>query len=258
MTKSLKWRAIIICAVIAIATVYILPTFISVPIWWEDNLPSEKISLGLDLQGGMHLLLEVETEKAVENNIERYASDLEELLFEERIPFDHVSKTGPNRVEVILIDPSTKDRFQSLLEDRFGVLKIMGNPIVKKDSVTYLLEIDKKEQESIKKLAVDQAIETIRNRIDQFGVSEPIIQRQGRDRILIQLPGIKDPKRAINLIGKTAILEFKLVDEEHDLQQALKGNIPPESEILYQRQVNHQTGEVKKIPFLLKNQLYSK
>ncbi len=252
MTKNLKWTAILICAVIAIAVIYLVPTITTVPLWWEDNLPSEKISLGLDLQGGMHLLLEVEAEKAVENSIERYASDLEELLFDERIPFDHVSKISPSRIEAVIIDPSTMDRFQDLIQKRFSILKPVGKPIIMQDSATYIMEINSSEQAYIKKLAVDQAIETIRNRIDQFGVSEPVIQRQGKDRILIQLPGVKDPKRAINLIGKTAILEFKLVDEANSVDQAIKGNVPPESAIFYQRQVNPKTGEVKKAPFLLK------
>ena len=100
-------------------------------------------------------------------------------------------------------------------------------------------------------MAVDQAIETIRNRIDQFGVSEPVIQRQGEDMILVQLPGVKDPQRAINLIGKTATLEFKLVDDENSLEKALKGDLPADGQLLYQRQVNPSTGVVSQNPFLL-------
>ena len=98
MTKDLKWKAVLICSVIVLALVYILPTFSNIPIWWKDNLPSEKISLGLDLQGGVHLLLEVEAEKAIENTLERYAEDLEEILFEERIPFDHVDKISATEI----------------------------------------------------------------------------------------------------------------------------------------------------------------
>ena len=251
MTKSLKWRTCLVGVVIAIAMIYLFPTYGSMPIWWEDNLPSEKISLGLDLQGGMHLLLEVEAEKAVKNTVERYAADIEELLFEERIPFDHVLKTGLMRIEVEIIDLSTKDQFEEIIEKRFSVMQQVHQD-VKEESITYLLEMDAKEAEYIEKLAIDQAIETIRNRIDEFGVSEPVIQKHGRDRILIQLPGVKDPKRAINLIGKTAILEFKLVDDENSIQDALKGTVPAEDEILYQRQVDSQTGELKKIPYLLK------
>ncbi|RLA81595.1 MAG: protein translocase subunit SecD, partial [Deltaproteobacteria bacterium] len=93
---------------------------------------------------------------------------------------------------------------------------------------------------------------TIRNRVDQFGVAEPEIARQGTDRILVQLPGEKDPERAKSLIGKTAMLEFKLLDEGHDLRDALAGNVPPGSVILYQRKRDPATGAVRKIPYLVK------
>ena len=83
--------------------------------------------------------------------------------------------------------------------------------------------------------AVRQGVETIRNRVDQFGVAEPTITRQGDDRILIQLPGVQDPERAKALIGKTALLEFKLLDERTPVEQALAGQLPEGSEILYQR-----------------------
>ncbi len=251
MTKSLKWRATLISAVLAVSLLYLLPTFGSMPTWWEDNLPAEKISLGIDLQGGMHLLMEVEAEKAIENTIERYAEDFEELLYEERIPFDHVEKIGPTKIEVEIIDPTTKEAFENLLEKRFNVLSI-SRQNKKAESIAYILQMDEEETEYIARLAIDQAIETIRNRIDQFGVSEPVIQKQGEDMILIQLPGVKDDQRAINLIGKTALLEFKLVDEENNLQEAVKGNVPDGSRLLYQRQVDPQTGEVKKQPYLLK------
>jgi preprotein translocase subunit SecD len=95
-------------------------------------------------------------------------------------------------------------------------------------------------------------LEIIRNRVDQFGVSEPEITLQGTDRILVQLPGVRDSQRAINLIGQTALLEFKLVDDEGNIEEALKGNIPPGDIILYQRSVDEKTGAVRKIPFLLK------
>jgi preprotein translocase subunit SecD len=114
------------------------------------------------------------------------------------------------------------------------------------------LVLDSRQAEQIKKNAIDQALETIRNRIDQFGVSEPEITLQGTDRLLIQLPGIKDPQRAINLIGRTALLEFKLLDEEGDIEAALKGKIPEGDIILYQRSVDPKTGGVRKIPYLLK------
>ncbi len=251
MTKSLQWRALLYGAIIIVAAVYLMPTFTKMPSWWEDYLPSEKISLGLDLQGGMHLILGVEAEKAVENTVERYSSDLEELLFNEKIPFDHVKKIGRDRLELQVVDPAAKDKAGRVLDEKFSVMKKVKVQDTS-DGIIYILDLDKREIEQIKKSAVEQALETIRNRIDQFGVAEPTIQLQGEDRILIQLPGIKDPKRALDLIGKTALLEFKIVDDENSLDEALKGKVPPEDEVLNQREVNRETGEVKKVPFLLK------
>ena len=115
-----------------------------------------------------------------------------------------------------------------------------------------MLDIPDTEADHIRKLAVDQALETIRNRIDQFGVSEPDIRIQGERRILIQLPGIKDTQRAKELIGKTALLEFKLLDESNDLASALNGNLPAGSEILYETKEDPQTRRVQKTPYLVK------
>jgi len=104
----------------------------------------------------------------------------------------------------------------------------------------------------IKENAVQQALETIRNRVDQFGVSEPAIQVQGERRILVQLPGIEEPERAINLIGKTARLEFKVIDESMSPQQALQSGPPEGSEVLYQRIEDPETGAVTREPYLVK------
>ena len=107
-------------------------------------------------------------------------------------------------------------------------------------------------RDQIMKMSSDQAIETIRNRIDKFGVSEPDIRPQAGQRILIQLPGIKDPERALKIIKQSAHLEFKLVDEENSLEEALKGSIPAGREILYETSLDSKTGAPKKIPYLLK------
>jgi preprotein translocase subunit SecD len=115
------------------------------------------------------------------------------------------------------------------------------------------LKIRDKRASEIKKLAVEQSLETIRNRVDQFGVTEPEIITQGDDRIIVQLPGIKDAARAKNLIGKTALLEFKLVDEEHGMEGALKGIVPEGSMIAYGASVDRESGRRVNAPYLLKS-----
>jgi len=251
MFKNLKWRALLVIALTIVSLVYLFPTFFEMPSWWKEHLPDDKVSLGLDLQGGIHLILEVQADKAVENALDRMAGDMREILTEEKIPYGQLERQGADRLLAEILDPSTKERFNEILEDKLSTLekvKVIEAP----EGVKFELTIKSKEAEHIKRFAVDQCLETIRNRVDQFGVAEPTIQKQGEDQILVQLPGVKDPKRAIELIGKTALLEFKLVDEEHDVEKALKGEIPPGIEILYQKHENKETGEISRIPYLLK------
>jgi preprotein translocase subunit SecD len=242
--KNLSWRLIAIVVVILAAAVYVIPTF-RPGVW-----PHKKINLGLDLQGGMHLVLEVDADKAVENTIERVGQEMRELLRQERIRI-----LGIERVEGVKLDvkipQSDSDRFDELLDKEFRDLRVADRS-VQGDVLEVILDLPEKEADRVRKLAVDQALETIRNRIDQFGVSEPDIRIQGERRILVQLPGIKDTQRAKDLIGKTALLEFKLVDEEHDVQAALNGNVPASSEILYQTKSDPATNRTQKIPFLVR------
>jgi preprotein translocase subunit SecD len=144
-----------------------------------------------------------------------------------------------------------KKTFEDLVKVNFPDYNTESGPY-KEEGISLRLVLNPKAKVRIMKLAADQALETIRNRIDQFGVSEPDIRPQENHRILVQLPGIKDPKRAIELIGKTALLEFKLVDEESSLEEALKGNIPPGKEILYQISPDPKSGRQTRIPYLLK------
>ena len=261
MKKKIYWRLILICATVILAVVFFLPNtpaFQYMPEWWQKNMPNKGIVLGLDLQGGLHLVFEVEGDKAVEITTDRYASNLRNLFVKKKLTAD-VNRDRLN----IIVSPSSIE-IRKLIEDNYpGLLPVeTGNRIV--------YRISDKEARRIKDSAADQALETIRNRIDQFGVAEPTIVRQGENEVVIQLPGVKDPKRAIDLIGKTAQLEFKLVDddakvaaeipqsiipgEEEGLLNQFAGKIPEDDEILFEKRVNRETGEVRKIPILLKKQ----
>jgi len=251
MDKSLKWRFLLLVVVVAVSGFYLIPSFVKLPSWWEATFPSEKISLGLDLQGGMHLMLEVETEKALSNTIDRMVSDLNDLLFNERIPVDKIERAGSDKLTLELLNTSYQDKLNKLLKDRFPNLDKLRYD-EKEGIALYTLGLRTDDKEYLKRFAVDQGLETIRNRIDEFGVSEPTIQKQGNDRILIQLPGIKDFKRALDLIGKTALLEFKVVNDEYDVNKALAGEMPADSEVLYSKRENRETGETTRQPFLVK------
>ncbi len=211
--KDLRWRALLVLAVFAIALIYLLPTLSKeMPPWWTKVFPDKKIHLGLDLQGGMHLTLEVEHAKAVENTAERLAQEIKDELGSAHIRFRLVERQGKDGLRILLPREQDWQPVADLLKNKFPLLEVSDRTLTQ-DQLQFLLRIEDSQVRHIKKLAVDQGLETIRNRIDQFGVSEPDIRTQGENRILIQLPGIKDPQRAIDLIGKTALLEFKLVDE---------------------------------------------
>jgi preprotein translocase subunit SecD len=249
MVKNLRWKAIFYGAIAVFAILLLVPTVTSqLPSWWSNVLPSEKVHLGLDLQGGMYLLLTVEGEKAVESYVEQIKNNLRDELKDQGIP---VGRLEREKDRIVIEFSGAKEKVDNLLGTRFTLLRELSSSgeggIWKVQMV-----LDTKEVDSVKKRAIDQALEIIRNRIDQFGVSEPEITLQGTDQILVQLPGIRDPQRAINLIGQTALLEFKLLDEEGNVEEALKGNIPPGDNILYERSADPQTGAVRKIPFLLK------
>jgi preprotein translocase subunit SecD len=251
--KDLRLRAALVLAVMIVALVYLLPTVDKqLPAWWVKFFPNEKIHLGLDLQGGMHLILEVESAKAVENTAERFAQELKDELGSEHIRFRLVERQGEDKVKLLLPRDQDWQRVAQLVKDKFPLLEDVNHNQTQ-DQLEVMLQIKEDQVRHIKKLAVDQGLETIRNRIDQFGVSEPDIRTQGENRILIQLPGIKDPQRAIDLIGKTALLEFKLVDGQHTVEQALQGKIPVGDKIYYGRRVDPATGQVSRTSYLLKD-----
>ena len=213
--RNIKVRIGITLMVLLIAFFYLAPTLTDhIPSFWKDNLPSDKIHLGLDLQGGMHLILEVQAEKAVESSVERIANSLKETLMEKRIRIKNLDRIDGTTITLELPNSEASDRFRTVLNDEFPTLTESSSKITEgRETVHLTLQAD--QVASIKKFALEQSLETIRNRVDQFGVSEPEIVPQAHGRILVQLPGVKDPQRAINLIGKTALLEFKLVDDEH-------------------------------------------
>lgn len=261
MKKRILWRMMLICVTVILAVIFFLPNtpaFQYMPEWWKKSMPSKGIVLGLDLQGGLHLVFEVEGDKAVEITTDRYASGLRDVLIKKNVKAD-ISVNGLD----ILVNPSTTEIRKSV-EDNYPIL----SPVETGTRLVY--RISDKEAGRIKDNAADQALETIRNRIDQFGVAEPTIHRQGENEIVVQLPGVKDPRRAIDLIGKTAQLEFKLVDDEakiaaelpnavgpgdeENLLKQFSDRIPGDTEILYEKKVNKETGAVAKIPLLVKKQ----
>ncbi|MFH2045604.1 MAG: protein translocase subunit SecD [Pseudomonadota bacterium] len=249
--KIFSWKLYLSVLVLIAAVIYLLPTF--KPDIWPGILPNKKINLGLDLQGGMHLALEVESEKAVESTIERMANDLKGSIRSEHLRYEKIERIEGTKISIIIEGQKNIDGFNKILDKEFKELRILSRSL-ENDLLKIVMDLPEKETESIKRQAIEQALETIRNRIDQFGVSEPDISLEGENRIIVQLPGVKDTQRAKELIGKTALLEFKLLDEMHDVEKALSEGAPPGTEILYEIKEDYQTRRITKKPYLVKKQ----
>ncbi|MBF0146448.1 MAG: protein translocase subunit SecD [Magnetococcales bacterium] len=243
------WKPATVVLVTLISLLYAAPSLLGgVPPWWPSWLPQQVIARGLDLQGGLYLLLHVESGKAVEQAAENMVDDVRGVMRKEKLRYKGVEHAGTDSVIVKLSQASEVAQVQKAL-----AAEIMNVDFSTEDDGTTLrLSISETNQKEIRGFAVEQSIQTIRSRIDQFGVAEPTIQKQGEDRILVQLPGLKDPTRAKALIGRTARLEFKMVDEKGDLAGAIEGRIPPGDILLYGEQVDRATGQKTRQPYLLK------
>ena len=235
MKKRYLWRILIVLIAAAISLLYLSPL----------SGKKEKIKLGLDLKGGVYLALGVDVDKAIEADLDKYSLLLESELRKANVDIDTIYRKGKT-ITIKLLLKEDIDRAKKVI-DGFGALKIVE---ISGDKIVVTLK--DREIKRIADNAIDQTLEVIRNRIDEFGVAEPEIRKAGKDRIIVEIPGIKDPERAIKIIGRTARLEFKLLDEEHSVEEALKGKIPPGDEILYGRVVNKENKVVRKIPYLVK------
>lgn len=220
MKKKFTWK------IILAITVVVLSLFLAYP-------PKEKIHLGLDLRGGMHLVLQVITEDAINIETDQEIARLQELCKKRELSYKNIDKEKPGRFSILGISAEHERKFKDLLDEYFREwdYSVLGERI----SLSLRLNVT----QYLKDQAVNQAVETIRNRVDQFGVSEPTIQRQGLagDRIIVELPGVDNPDRVKNIIKTTALLEWKLVVagpalEEEILLKDYDGKTPEGMEVL--------------------------
>lgn len=219
MRKDLRWKVILVLAVIVLAVFFSYP-------------PSEKIHLGLDLKGGMHLVLEVITDDALSIETDQEILRLEDLLKRENLEYTTVSKEDIIRFSIQEINLDQEEEIKDLLDDYFKDwdYSITGNLVsfsLKPGAAKYLRD-----------LSVRQARETIQNRVDELGLAEPTIQRQGTgNRIIVELPGVENPDRIKNIIKTTALLEWRLVfsgpaPDRETLLRDFGGEVPSDAEIL--------------------------
>ncbi|MBK9309056.1 MAG: protein translocase subunit SecD [Nitrospira sp.] len=267
--KKVGGRLWLLALVIVASVVSFLPSYQpayhAMPSWLRELLPNKGITLGLDLQGGIHMVLEVDEDRAVEIAVDRSVTALQDLIAEKGLAIEATKRTAHDQITILAKDADANTAVKKLV-DNFPIF-------VDKDSAgsatTTIWELHDSETKRIKDSAINQALETIRNRIDQFGVTEPIVQRQGLKQIVVQLPGVKDPKRAKDLIKETALLEFKMLDEdirldlparvmkdkEAEVLQEFASKLPEEDQILFERVVDKDTGVEFRMPYVVKKRV---
>ena len=232
MRQGIGWRLAVTAAVLAFSLLYLLPAMPFMQSIPKDSplrkiLPDSRINLGLDLVGGIHLTLGVDVEKAVENVLNQQGQDIRTIAREQNITVLRPKMLPNNRMEIILAKAEQKKTFEEMFAKYFDQFTI-DETRATEESLRYIVSHKPAERENMRAMALRQAVNTIRNRIDQFGVSEPDIREQPADhRIVIQLPGIKDADRAVKLVGQTAHLEFHLVREKDDAATIARGVLPP-------------------------------
>ncbi|MFQ3234652.1 MAG: preprotein translocase subunit SecD [Paraglaciecola sp.] len=208
---------------------------------WLESLGGTPMKLGLDLRGGVHFLMEVDMNSAIAKSFEDMVGDFRTALREEDIRYRSVKQSDAG-VDIYFRDEDALEKAQFFLRNR-------NRDLVFTEESDLMLQVSMSEQKlaETRDYAVKQNITIIRNRVNQLGVAEPSVQKQGVDRIVVQLPGIQDTARAKEILNATATLEYREVDTEHDVRDAVNGRVPPGSELLYEE----KNGQ----PVLLKKQV---
>ncbi|MRI84141.1 MAG: protein translocase subunit SecD [Nitratiruptor sp.] len=184
-----------------------------------------KITLGLDLQGGLHMLLGVDTKKAIESKVKSIASAIKYFAEDNDILIDELRVEG-TQISFKLLDPDDAPKIEEFLAKHKGL-------VVERERESYRITLTPQEIQSVKEYAIQQAVDTIRNRLDQYGLAEPTVAKQGKEKILVELPGIKSPEeeqRVRQLIAKAAHLQLMAVDED---RQARVNRMSPEEAAQY-------------------------
>ena len=210
---------------------------------WLRSLHADPMYLGLDLRGGVHFLLEVDMDAAIKQAEERYTNDIRSGLRAAKVRYKSVSMEG-GVIKVILKDEATKNAALQTIGTDFRSLDIVES---EQEPNGLLIHMSVEEQKEIRKFALDQNMTTLRNRVNELGVAEPVIQQQGDNRIVVELPGVQDTARAKEILGATATLEFRLVDVQHDVLNAVKNGRAPVGARLY----HERNGD----PILLKRRI---
>ncbi len=205
----------------------------AVPKWLAD-LGGSPMKLGLDLRGGVHFLMEVDMSEAIRKMEEAKVADFRSQLREERIRYSGI-KVTQRGIEINFRDADSVSQAESFLKTRANNEMVFAD-ISSGDNFKLLANMSEPYLKQIKEDALTQNITTIRNRVNELGVAEPVVQRQGAERIIVELPGVQDTARAKEILGATASIEFHMVDQKTDLQNALAGRLPATSQVYKRRE----------------------
>lgn len=199
---------------------------------WLRQMSAEPMFLGLDLRGGVHFLMQVDMQAALDKATTRYVSDLRSLLREEKLRYRTLAERRNNTVYLEFAAVEPRERAWEIIRDNYPELT-QAEGDGSNDATVLLLSQNKDAVRETQELALQQNITTLRKRVNELGVAEPIVQRQGKDRVVVQLPGVQDTARAKEILGATATLEFRLVDETHDVDEAEERGRDPVGTRLY-------------------------
>ena len=189
---------------------------------WLSDIGANPMKLGLDLRGGVHFLMQVDTDTAIKNRQDGTLQDLRIRFREEKIRYAQAKVDTDRSILLEFNNPETREKAEELIEDIYNQFNY---PLTSDNDLSLKLFLSDLEIEQIESDAIDQNLTTLRNRVNELGVSEPIVQRQGKKRIVVQLPGIQDTAEAKNILGKTATLEFHL-EAQMDTPRSRKTSYP--------------------------------
>src|SRR5437588_7835432 len=236
-----RWQKIVVLSILFLGFLFATPNILppqvraGLPAW----MPSSTVNLGLDLQGGSYLLLEIDMPGVVKERLDTLRSDIRAAIRKERITYTGPDQT-PNSVSIKISDLSQLDAARKVLRDLAsppGTFLGLGSAeydLTDDAQGNFTFRIAPAYQRQMQSQIVSQSIEVVRRRIDALGTREPTIQQQGEDRILVQVPGLKNPEELKRVLSTTAKMTFRMVDVTANAQDATRGRVPPEDELLYE------------------------
>jgi len=201
---------------------------------WLEAVGGKPMYLGLDLRGGVHFLLAIDSKAALTQAEERFVADLRANFRDEKIRYKTIARKEGGGLTVTFNDAENMDAGLELLARQYPELQ--AQPADSGEPTTVDLRMTEKYVLDARKFAIEQNLTTLRNRVNELGVAEPVIQQQGEEQIVVQLPGVQDTAQAKDILGATATLEFHMVDTEHDLAAAEQGRVPPGSKVYAMRE----------------------